>query len=157
MTSGDHAKKITVTLADRSQHTYPRGTTPLAILKEMASSKMQNSRPLAAKVNGHLCDLTTPLQEDAMVEFLTFDSPEGREVFRHSSAHIMAQAAKELFPKAHLAIGPALEEGFYYDFAFDRPFTPEDLEKIENRMSEIIQADLPFIRKELPKQEAIEF
>ena len=72
-----------------------------------------------------------PLEQDATVEPLTFESAEGREVYRHSSTHIMAQAVKEVFPSAQLTIGPALEDGFYYDFAFDRPFTPEDLEKMK--------------------------
>lgn len=157
MRSEVKAKKITITLADQSKHSYPSGTTALEILKELRSSGTQKEQPLAVKINGHLCDLATPLQEDAKLEFVAFDSPEGREVFRHSAAHIMAQAVKELFPEAKLAIGPALEDGFYYDFAFNRPFMPEDLEKIEKRMNQIIQADLPFLRKELPKQEAIEF
>jgi threonyl-tRNA synthetase len=97
------------------------------------------------------------LVEDATIEPLTFDSPEGREVYRHSSTHIMAQAVKEVFPSAQLAIGPAIEDGFYYDFAFERPFTPQDLEKIEARALEIIKADRPFRRMELPKQQAIQF
>ena len=82
---------------------------------------------LAAKVHGKTVDLSSPLTEDAEVTPLQFDSAEGREVYRHSSTHIMAQAVKEVFPAAQLTIGPALEDGFFYDFAFDRPFTPEDL------------------------------
>jgi len=157
MPSKVKSDKITVTLADRSQHSFPSDTTPLEIFEKLRSDGMQKKPPLAVKIHGQLSDLATPLKEDAELEFLAFDSSEGREVFRHSSAHIMAQAVKELFPKAKLAIGPALEEGFYYDFAFDRPFTPEDLEKIEKRIHEIIQANQPFIRKELSKQKAIEF
>jgi len=151
------SKKITVTFPDQSKHSYPSGTTTLEILKELRSSSTSKDRPLAVKINGELSDLATPLQEDAKLEFVAFDSSEGREVFRHSSAHIMAQAVKELFPEAKLAIGPALEDSFYYDFAFSRPFTPDDLEKIEKKMTQIIQADTPFLRKELPKPEAIEF
>jgi len=157
MKSAVKAKKITVTLADQSKHSYPSGTTTLEILKELCSSGTRKEQSLAVKINGQLSDLATPLQEDAKLEFVAFDSSEGREVFRHSSAHIMAQAVKELFPEAKLAIGPALEDSFYYDFAFNRPFTPEDLEKIEKKMDQIIQADLPFLRKELPKQQVIEF
>lgn len=112
---------------------------------------------LAARVNGRTMDLSMPLTLDAAVEPLRFDSPEGREVYRHSSTHIMAQAVKEVFPNAQLTIGPALEDGFYYDFAFERPFTPEDLEKIEGRAREIIRRDLAIKRTELSKQEAIEF
>jgi threonyl-tRNA synthetase len=112
---------------------------------------------VAARVNGSIVDLSTPLREDAVIEPLRFDSPEGRDVYRHSSTHIMAQAVKELFPTAQLTIGPALEDGFYYDFAYERPFTPEDLEKIEERAREILKRNLTITRKELSKQEAIEF
>ena len=112
---------------------------------------------LAAKVNGVLVDLGAALTENALVEPLTFASPEGREVYRHSSTHIMAQAVKEVFPSAQVTIGPALEEGFFYDFAFERPFTPEDLEKIEARALEIIKADRPFKRMEMPRQDGIGF
>jgi threonyl-tRNA synthetase len=112
---------------------------------------------LAARVNGITVDLSHPLSEDALVEPLRFDSPEGREVYRHSSTHIMAQAVKELFPTAQLTIGPALEDSFYYDFAYDRTFTPEDLEKIEARARDIAKRKLPITRREFSKQEAIEF
>lgn len=112
---------------------------------------------LAAAVNGHPTDLSAELRVDATVEPLRFDSPEGREVYRHSSTHIMAQAVKELFPGAQLTIGPALEDSFYYDFSFERPFTPEDLEKIEARAIEITKRKLGIVRREFTKQEAIEF
>jgi len=112
---------------------------------------------VAAKVNGMVVDLSRKLSEDATLEPLRFASSDGREVYRHTSTHIMAQAVKELFPKAQLTIGPALEDGFYYDFAYDLPFTPEDLEKIEARAREIIKRDLPIERTEFSKQEAIEF
>ncbi len=112
---------------------------------------------VAAKLNGMVVDLSRKLSEDATLEPLRFDSSDGREVYRHTSTHIMAQAVKELFPKAQLTIGPALEDGFYYDFAYDLPFTPEDLEKIEARAREIIKRDLPIERTEFSKQEAIDF
>lgn len=112
---------------------------------------------LAAKVNGQSVDLSRPLDHDATIEPLTFESAEGREVYRHSSTHIMAQAVKEVFPTAQLTIGPALDEGFYYDFAFERPFTPEDLEKIEARAKEIMKRGLAVTRSELSKQDAIKF
>ncbi len=98
---------------------------------------------LAATINGQSTDLSAALTGDATVEPLRFDSAQGREVYRHSSTHIMAQAVKELFPTAQLTIGPALEDSFYYDFAYDRPFTPEDLEKIEERAREIIETQAP--------------
>ncbi|MGD9852050.1 MAG: threonine--tRNA ligase [Nitrospirales bacterium] len=98
-----------------------------------------------------------PVETDGTLEPLTFDVPDGKEVYRHSSTHIMAQAVKECFPTAQMTIGPAIEEGFFYDFAFERPFTPEDLEKIEARALEIIQRNLPVSRREFSKEEAIEF
>ncbi|MDH4084439.1 MAG: threonine--tRNA ligase [Nitrospira sp.] len=112
---------------------------------------------LAAKVDGTVVDLSRPLSGDSTIEPVRFDSAEGREVYRHSSTHIMAQAVKELFPSAQLTIGPALEDSFYYDFAFDRTFTPEDLEQIEARAAEIISRNLPITRREFSKQEAIDF
>jgi threonyl-tRNA synthetase len=112
---------------------------------------------LAAKVDGTVVDLSRPLSSGSIIEPLRFDSIEGREVYRHSSTHIMAQAVKELFPSAQLTIGPALEDSFYYDFAFDRTFTPEDLEQIEARATEIISRNLPITRREFSKQEAIDF
>jgi threonyl-tRNA synthetase len=112
---------------------------------------------LAAKVDGTVVDLSRPLSSSSTVEPLQFTSVEGREVYRHSSTHIMAQAVKELFPSAQLTIGPALEDSFYYDFAYDRPFTPEDLEKIEARAAEIIARNLTITRREFSKREAIDF
>lgn len=112
---------------------------------------------LAAKVDGAVVDLSRPLSGSSVVEPLRFDSADGREVYRHSSTHIMAQAVKELFPSAQLTIGPALEDSFYYDFALDRPFTPEDLERIEARAAEIIARNLPITRREFSKQDAIDF
>ena len=112
---------------------------------------------LAAKVDGTVVDLSRPLSGSSVVEPLRFDSAEGREVYRHSSTHIMAQAVKELFPSAQLTIGPALEDSFYYDFAFERPFTPEDLERIEERAAEIIKRNLTITRREFSKEDAIDF
>jgi threonyl-tRNA synthetase len=112
---------------------------------------------LAAKIDGQPADLSRPLFHNARIDPLTFESSEGREVYRHSSTHIMAQAVKEVFPTAQMTIGPALEDSFYYDFAFERPFTPEDLEKIEARAREIIKRNLPVTRREMSKQEAVAF
>jgi threonyl-tRNA synthetase len=100
-------------------------------------------------------DLSARLQEDARVELLTFDQPEGREVYWHSSSHLMAQAVKELFPEAKLAIGPPIEQGFYYDIDIGRPFGPEDLARIEARMRELAAKDQPIERVDLPRDEAI--
>ncbi|HSF10790.1 MAG TPA: threonine--tRNA ligase, partial [Nitrospirales bacterium] len=107
--------------------------------------------------NGVEKDLLAPLETDVTLQPLAFDSPEGKEIYRHSSTHIMAQAVKECFPTAQLTIGPAIEEGFFYDFSFDRPFTPEDLEVIETRAKAIIASNLPVIRLEMSKAEAIDY
>jgi len=137
----------------------PSGTMQVGQTAGTALSTLGVTGPdiLAAKVNGTVVDLSRPLTDETTVEPLRFDSAEGREVYRHSSTHIMAQAVKELFPSAQLTIGPALEDSFYYDFSFERPFTPEDLEKIEARAAEIIQRNLTITRREFTKQEAIDF
>lgn len=144
-----------VTLPDGRSAEVPNGQTVAAALSSLGISVGQDI--LAAKVNGQVVDLTRPLSEDAVLEPLRFDSAEGREVYRHTSTHILAQAVKELFPAAQLTIGPALEDGFYYDFAFDRPFTPEDLERIEERALDIAKRRLTITRREITKQEAIDF
>ena len=146
---------IQISFPDGTTRQVPAGTTVGDVLRGDRPSLSRDI--LAAKVNGAPVDLSVAVTEDALVEPLTFASPEGREVYRHSSTHIMAQAVKEVFPSAQVTIGPALEEGFYYDFAFERPFTPEDLEKIEARALEIIKADRPFTRMEMPRQEGIGF
>ncbi len=114
---------------------------------------------VALRVNGQLMDLSAAesLPDGAEVEVITIDSPEGLEVYRHSTAHVMAHAVKELFPQAKIAIGPAIENGFYYDFDIEGGFSEEDLQRIEEKMKEIIKANNPFKRKTMPKEEAIEF
>ncbi len=144
-----------VTLKDGPTGVVESGQTVAAAL---AALGFKSDRAiLAARVNGQVLDLSAPLSEDATVEPLRFDSAEGRDVYRHSSTHIMAQAVKELFPSAQLTIGPALEDSFFYDFAYERTFTPEDLEKIEAKARDIIQRNLVITRREFTKQEAIEF
>ncbi|MDF0645600.1 MAG: threonine--tRNA ligase [Nitrospira sp.] len=147
-------KPMKVVLKNGQGLTIERGESVQTALSSLGAL---DSQVLAAKVNGQVVDLSKPLSSDATIEPLRFDSAEGREVYRHSSTHIMAQAVKELFPSAQLTIGPALEDGFYYDFAFDRPFTPEDLAKIEERVGEIIRRNLTISRREFSKPEAIEF
>ena len=112
---------------------------------------------VAAKVNGVVIDLTRPLEEDCELQILTFDDPEGREVFWHSSAHLMAHAIEELFPGAKFGVGPPIEDGFYYDVDVDKPLTVEDLAKIEEKMKELAQRDEPYVRKVVTKEEALEF
>ncbi|MBD3240905.1 MAG: threonine--tRNA ligase [Chitinivibrionales bacterium] len=109
---------------------------------------------LAAKVNGNLTDLSAPLSDGDTVEIVTFASKEGKSVFWHSSSHILAQAVQQLFPSAKVAIGPAIDEGFYYDFDVDRPFTPDDLEKIERKCKDIAASKQPFVRSEVSRDDA---
>src|SRR5881409_4228611 len=149
------SKQIQVTLPDGTSRMVPVGCTAAEALS--GSGGAASREVLAVKVNGVLADLSTVLTGDASLAPITFEPPEGQDVYRHSSTHIMAQAVKEVFPTAQLAIGPAIEEGFYYDFAFERPFTPEDLDKIEARAHEIIKADRPFKRMEMSRQDAIRF
>ena len=114
-------------------------------------------RVVAVKVNGENRDLFSSLEEKAELEPVDMDSPEGLEILRHSTSHVMAMAVKDLFPGVKVTIGPAIENGFYYDFDYERPFRDEDLARIQERMSEIIKANLPFERKELSAQEALDF
>lgn len=144
-----------VTLKDGPSGLVETGQTVGAALSALGITP--GADILAAKVNDQVVDLSKPLSEDATVEPLKFDSAEGRDVYRHSSTHIMAQAVKEVFPSAQLTIGPALEDSFFYDFAFERPFTPEDLEKIEARARDIIKRNLTITRREFSKEEAIAF
>jgi threonyl-tRNA synthetase len=111
---------------------------------------------VAARVDGRLVDLTYRLEHDAKVEPVTFDSEDGCQVYWHSASHLMAQAVKQLYPSAKVTIGPAVAEGFYYDFDVDKPFTEADLAKIEERMAELAKQRIPVVHKLLPRQEAIE-
>lgn len=149
------AEKVAVTLKDGSKREYPSGITVYQVAEDI--SKRLARAAIAAKVNGKLVDLSTLLQADAELEILTFDDPEGQEVFRHSAAHVLAQAVKRLFPEAKLGIGPAIENGFYYDFDVDRPFNPEDLERIEAEMQRIVSEGQEFERQVLSRDEAIDF
>src|SRR2546425_1174957 len=147
---GTEMDRIKVTLPDGRVKEYPKGVS-------LAEVSRDAGRPDAfvAKVDGELRDLATKLDRDARVEPLTFEQPEGREVYWHSSAHLMAQAVKQLFPEAKLAIGPPIDDGFYYDIDLGRPFSPEDLEKIEARMRELAKRDQPIERVEVPRDEAL--
>src|SRR5690606_4107035 len=112
---------------------------------------------VAMRVDGELKDLTAVIDRDARVEIVTRDSEDGLEVLRHDAAHIMAEAVQELYPDTQVTIGPAIENGFYYDFARAEPFTPEDLEKIEARMHEIVDRDEPLVREVWDRNDAIRF
>lgn len=136
---------ITIALPDGSIKVFPAGVTGYEIAKAISGRLAREA--IAVKVDGRAIDLTQPIDHDATVRILTWDDREGKEIFWHSSAHIMAQAVLEVFPEARLAIGPPIEEGFYYDFDVERPFSPEDLEKIEKKMSAIIAEDAAFTRE----------
>jgi threonyl-tRNA synthetase len=145
--------KIKVTLPDGAAREYESGVTLSAVVKEISPRLARET--LAAKVDGKVVDLGTALNHDAAVEFLTFDSEAGAQVYRHSSSHVLAQAVKRLFPGARLAIGPAIADGYYYDFDPKENFTPEDLQKIEKEMEAIVKEDLPIERFEISREEAI--
>jgi threonyl-tRNA synthetase len=145
---------IQITLPDGSTQQVPSGTRPLDIAASI--SKRLADDAIVARVNGDLYDLTRPLEGDAKVEILTTKNPEALEVYRHSTAHLLALAVQTLFPETKLGIGPPTEAGFYYDFARPTPFTPEDLEKIEAKMWELQAQNLSYDRKLSPKSEGLE-
>jgi len=146
---------IQVTLPDNSTRELAAGATVGDLAASIGAGLAKAA--LAGQVNGNLVDLTTPLANGDSVAIITEKSPEALEIIRHSTSHLMAQAVKELFPAAKVTIGPAVENGFYYDFDIDTPFTPEDLEKIEKRMTELSASAQPLERKELSAAEAIAF
>ncbi len=147
--------ELQLTLPDGSVKEFENGTSGFEVAKSISPRLAKEA--IAVKVNGVVRDLNAPIPSNAHVQILTFADPEGREVFWHSSSHIMAQAVQELFPGVKLAIGPPIEEGWYYDFEVDKPFSPEDLEKIERRMQEIIDEDAEFSCEVKPKSEAIRY
>ncbi|MDD3868936.1 MAG: threonine--tRNA ligase [Candidatus Cloacimonetes bacterium] len=145
---------IKVTLPDGSIREYEKPVKALQIAQDFDPELAEKS--LCAEVNDKLVDITYTIDEDAKINFPTFETDEGKEVYCHSTAHLMAQAVKQLFPSTKLAIGPAIEQGFYYDFDREESFTDEDLQKIEMKMKELIAQSLPYHRTELSKAEAIE-
>src|SRR6202166_3275827 len=147
------ADSIRVKLPDGSVKDVPKGTTALDVAKSI-SPRLADAA-LAAKTNGDLIDLARPLEKDTDLRILTDRDPEALEVYRHSSAHLLAAAVLELFPETKLGHGPATENGFFYDFHRETPFTPEDLEKIEKKMQELVQQNLPYAREFLPRDEGL--
>jgi len=143
---------VHVTLPDGSVREYPQGITIAEAVAQIGRGLAKAA--LAAKVDGRLVDLSSTLDRDCSLQVLTFKDEEGREVFRHTSTHIMAQAVKRLFPEAKLTVGPALENTFYYDFDLPRPLTPDDLQAIEAEMAKIVAADYPIRRIEVSREEA---
>ena len=144
--------QVTVTLPDGSTRQMPAGT-PVREVAEGISPRLAKAA-LAAAVGDRLVDLTHPIETDASVRIITKDGPDALELYRHSTAHLLAAAVTNLFPEAQCGIGPPIEDGFYYDFVVDRPFVPEDLEAIEAKMRELAAQDLAYERKMMSKEEA---
>ncbi|MFZ5688420.1 MAG: threonine--tRNA ligase [Bacillota bacterium] len=144
-----------IRLKDGTLHYYPKGITPNEIAAGI--SKRLAKETIVAKFNGILIDLDRPLDQDGTLELLTEQDEEALQVLRHSAAHIMAQAVQQLFPGTHLGIGPAIQDGFYYDFDSEHVFTPADLELIEQEMRRIINQDYPFLRKTIMREEAVKY
>src|SRR3954447_20254402 len=149
------ANQITIKLPDGSERALPAGTTGADLAASIGKNLAKAA--VAATVDGATVDLSRPLEDGATVAIVTEDSDDGRYVLRHSTAHVMAQAVLQLWPGAKFAIGPPIEDGFYYDF--DLPggahFTDDDLERIEVRMREIVGEDQPFVREEMSRDEGI--
>jgi threonyl-tRNA synthetase len=143
---------IRVTLPDGSQREAPAGTTPRQIAEAIGPGLARAA--LAARVNSEIWDLDRPLESDVPLAILTEKDPEALQLLRHSSAHILATAVRELFPNAGIGFGPPIEDGFYYDFQVDRPFTPEDLQRLEAKMAEVASRDFPFVREVVDRAEA---
>jgi len=142
---------IQITFPDGSVKEFPRGTTALEIARSIGPRLASDA--LVAKLDGRLLDLTAPIESSGPVQFITPSSPEGLQVYRHSTAHLLAAAVLELFPDAHPGIGPPTDTGFFYDFYREKPFTEDDLKKIEAKMRELVRADLPYERVYYPKEE----
>ncbi|MBN4069819.1 threonine--tRNA ligase [bacterium AH-315-G05] len=147
--------KIKIILKDGSVREAEKGSTVFDVANEISSGLARMA--VGGKIDGELVDLSTKVQGDCNLSILRFDDEEGKEFFRHTSAHIMAQAVKRLFPNTKLAIGPSIENGFYYDFDSEHKFVPEDLEKIEAEMKKIVKENLDLEKFELPRDEALAF
>jgi threonyl-tRNA synthetase len=144
-----------ITLPDGSQRQFDHPVTVDEVAGSIGAGLARAA--LAARVNGKLVDTSYPINGDASVAIVTDKDPDGLEVIRHSTAHLLAQAVKELYPEAQVTIGPVIEDGFYYDFAFKRPFTPEDLAAIEAKMTQLAKADQKVNRRVMPRDEAVKF
>jgi threonyl-tRNA synthetase len=148
------ADSIHIKLPDGSVKELPKGGTALDVARSIGQRLADDA--LVAKTNGDLIDLTRPLEKDTDLRILTDRNPEALEVYRHSSAHLLAAAVLELFPETKLGHGPATETGFFYDFYRPTPFTPEDLEKIEKKMQELVQQNIPYAREFLPREQGLQ-
>ncbi|OPX41143.1 MAG: threonine--tRNA ligase [Desulfobacteraceae bacterium 4484_190.3] len=145
--------EIQITLPDGSVVKEPAGKTVKEILSSWKEDAVKSA--VVARVNNTLVDLSFPVEEDASIEVVDITSQEGLATLRHSISHVMAEAVQDIFKEVKVSIGPSIEDGFYYDFEYEGTFTPEDLEKIEKRMAEIVAADSPFVRKEISREDAV--
>lgn len=144
---------VKITLKDGSVKQVEPGITVMQIAEDISKGLARIA--LVAKFNGKVVDLSSQVEEDGTLEILTFDAQEGKNAYRHTTSHILAQAVLRLFPGTKLAIGPAIADGFYYDFDAEHTFTPDDLKDIEAEMEKIIKEDLPLVRKEISREEAL--
>lgn len=147
-------ERIEVRFPDGTTQSFPKGTLLKDILADPAM-RGKAADVVTARVDGVLLDLRAPLNKGGLLEWADISSRDGLEVLRHSTSHVMAQAVQSLFPGAKITIGPAIREGFYYDFDFDQSFSPEDFPRIEGKMKEIIDRDLPLVRKTVSREEAL--
>ncbi|CFX53524.1 Threonine-tRNA ligase, class IIa [Syntrophomonas zehnderi OL-4] len=146
---------VSISLKDGSKREFPEGISLLEVAEKISPKLAKNA--VAAVFNNKVSDLTAALVESGDLEFIDFEDERAREVYRHSSSHVLAQAVKRLWPDTSLAIGPAIDKGFYYDFDSTHTFTPDDFQVIEKEMAAIIKANYPIVRKEMPRDEALDF
>ena len=143
-----------ITLPDQSTRKFDAPITAMQLAESIGAGLAKAT--VGAIINGTKVDASTVIDKDSRVSLLTSNSKEGLEIIRHSTAHLLAMATQQLYPGTQVTIGPVIENGFYYDFAYERPFTPEDLEKIEAKMKELAKQNLPITRSIITKEEAIE-
>lgn len=146
---------VNIKLPDGSVRSFDNPVTVAEVAASIGAGLAKAA--LAGRVDGKLVDVSHRIGQDAELSIITDRNPEGVEILRHSTSHLLAHAVKELFPDAQVTIGPVIEDGYYYDFAYKRPFTPEDLAAIEKRMAEIAKRDLKVERQEMPRDEAVKF
>ncbi len=149
------SNNVTVTMPDNSTREYMQGTTGTGIAEDISKSLAKQA--VAVKINGKLCDMSLSIEQDCSIEIIKRDSEEGLELIRHDAAHVMAQAVQNIFPGTQVTIGPAIENGFYYDFARNEPFSTEDFAAIEKEMHKIVERGDVFVREEWDRKEAIAY
>src|SRR5690349_4107774 len=143
---------VAVTFPDGARREFPQGTTGLDIAKDISPSLAK--RTVAMALDGQLADLNDPIERDAKIEFIPREGPRALELIRHDAAHVLAEAVQDLWPGTQVTIGPVIENGFYYDFYRNQPFTPEDLPVIEKKMREIVARDKPFTKEVWTREHA---